>query len=166
LEILFNRWLFIKYRKIWTASREDTRPLIKYDYTDNKLLYSRPNAVDSVKLFNVANDDEKTVMTKLDRPPLMLDGERLFYNTISRNISIPEEFRVSDQKSKRVIVVFKINHSGVVSDYHVKTKVGYGLDEAAVECIKNANGNWLPGMLNGKAVSVLYEVPITYEVGN
>lgn len=62
-----------------------------------------------------------------------------------------------------VYVQFVVNETGSVSDVQVIKGIGDGCDEEAVRIIKKMNG-WSPGEMNGKAVKVLFHIPIVFKL--
>jgi len=61
----------------------------------------------------------------------------------------------------RVIVQFVVNEDGSVSDAKVVRGIGGGCDEEALRMV-GAMPKWKPGKQNGKAVKVLFTLPIKF----
>lgn len=63
----------------------------------------------------------------------------------------------------RVYVSFVVNAKGEVTDVKVIKGLGAGLDEETVRAI-NSLPRFIPGRQNGREVSVMYSVPITFKI--
>lgn len=148
---------------VWMGYKENGLPQVQYDYTIKKVLYYRPNIVDKTKEYLVINGVSQESKI-LDRPPIYLDGSAKLLGTIARNIRYPAPAR-EQKKQGKVIISFVVDQDGHVSNYKVKKSVGYGCDEEAMRVVQLETGDWLPGMLDGKPVSVEYEVPINFTIG-
>ncbi len=62
----------------------------------------------------------------------------------------------------RVVVQFVITEEGEVRDPQVVRSAGAGLDEAAIDAIKTLE--FEPGRQRGRAVSVLYTIPVNFRL--
>jgi TonB family protein len=71
-----------------------------------------------------------------------------------------------DNIQGKVIIAFIIDENGKVSNFSVKKGIGGGCDEEALKAIKNIDGDWLPALLNGKAVAVECQVPVSFTLSN
>ncbi|OOQ61306.1 energy transducer TonB [Mucilaginibacter pedocola] len=147
----------------WCAFDNDGRLLIKYDYDKQELRTLAPLATDSTLLYRVVGK-EGTAFSRLDRPPIYLDGEVLFKAITSRTVTYPQQAREA-YKTGTVIITFNIGADGSVSKYKVTKGLGFGLDEAAMVAVKAANGQWLPAIAHGKPVAIEYDVPVTFALG-
>ena len=63
-----------------------------------------------------------------------------------------------------VLVGFTIGADGKTSNYHIVKPLGGGCDEEAIATVKKINGEWLPGMLNGKPVAVMNIIPVNFSL--
>jgi TonB family protein len=89
------------------------------------------------------------------------DGELLRF--ISVNTRYPKEAK--DQNIQgRVIIRFKVNADGTVSDAKVLKGVNNYLDEEALRVVSSVP-KFTPGKLNGVDVPVWYMIPITFTLG-
>jgi protein TonB len=61
-----------------------------------------------------------------------------------------------------VIVSFVVEKDGAISNVKASNKVEHSLDSAAMACVSTMP-KWSPGMQNGRAVRVQYELPIRFE---
>ena len=150
---------------VWTAFNHQGELQIKYDYTNNKFEFFKPIPQDVNKAFNIISGNS-TIKTVLDRPPVYLDGEARFSRPLI-SIRYPSQAReASIPIQGTVIIIFTVSDKGEISNYRVKNSIGSGCDEEAMRAVKCIDGDWLPGLLNGKPVTVEYDVPITFSVGN
>jgi TonB family protein len=136
---------------------------VSYDYSAGKLLFYKPTLTDSTRRYRVYNGKD-TIMTQLSRPPVFLDGSALFAKSIIRAINYPLEARTNLQQGKP-FVTFTINANGTLSDYHVEIpSASQSLNQEALRVVKSVEGKWLPGLLDGKPVKMLYEVPVSFRL--
>lgn len=149
---------------VWTAYDYDGQLQVKYDFTNQKLIFYQPSKKDTAKIFNVINGTD-TVKTLLDQRPIFLDGGAIFSRALASNIKYPAKAR-EENISGKVVVAFTIDKDGQLSNYRIKSSLGYGCDEQALNAIKKIPGDWLPGMVNGKPVVVAYEVPVNFILSN
>lgn len=140
----------------WKTYNFDGSLKLKYDFTNNKLIYLSPTEKDSTRLYNTTTPGGIKRM-KLDRPPLFLNGGAV----LARAINYPKKARESMVQGT-VIIGITIDENGVTTNYRVKQSLGSGCDEEAMRAAKLSYGNWLPGVLDGKAVKVEYEMPFSF----
>ncbi len=86
---------------------------------------------------------------------------------ISTNLVYPKQARRKNIEG-RVVVHFIVNTDGTIDSAHAINKkvLGYGLEEAAVDLIKNMPRWQKPGRQNGKLVKVFYSQPIIFKLTN
>ncbi len=65
----------------------------------------------------------------------------------------------------KVFASFVVNAQGEVTDLKIVKGLGAGLDEETLRAIARLP-RFIPGKQNGRAVSVQYTVPISYNIGN
>ena len=149
---------------IWQSYKKNGQIEEQYDFTNKKLITYNPEPedADTSILYRVVNKSE-SVMTVLDRPPIYLDGKLMFKEAIGGHMIYPQEAREADIQGK-VIISFIVNEEGHVVDYKFLRKIGHGLDEAALNAVKHASGDWLPGLLKGKPVAVEHITPVSFSL--
>jgi len=115
---------------------------------------------------NVAEGDDNTIYSfvSMETPPSYPGGIEKFYRFLGENIKYPEEAQKSEI-SGNVFVSFTVEKDGSLSDIKVDRKLGYGTDEEAVRVL-NLSRRWNPGLQNGKAVRVKYNIPIKFHLNN
>jgi protein TonB len=91
--------------------------------------------------------------------PVFPGPEGALLDTIKRYLTYPPMER-DNHIQGTVIVGFVINEDGSVSDAKIKKGVSIGLDKEAKRVVKKLKFN--PGIQDGKAVRVSYEVPIEF----
>lgn len=94
--------------------------------------------------------------------PSFPGGEKAFYKYVSENLTYPRKARNLDITGK-VFVQFVIDKDGTVTDVIAIKGVGAGLDEAAIEVLKNSP-KWNPGKQRGREVKVRMVLPITFRI--
>jgi len=144
---------------VWTMYNGDGSIQLKYDYTNKKLLFYQPGDYDN-NIFKIFKGDSVSMGT-LQQPPVYLRGNLMLIDAIASNIRYPAMAK-EGQIQGNVIVSFKINSDGVTSDYKVVKHLQKDCDNEALRVIKLVSEGWLPGMLDGKPVSVEYVIPVKF----
>lgn len=98
-----------------------------------------------------------------DQQKVACSKKRLF-EFILKNMKYPTEARKAGIEG-RVVLSYTVEKDGKISDVKVEKGIGGGCDEAAVALIKSMP-NWIPGMKDGKPVSVQMKLPIIFEFAN
>lgn len=94
----------------------------------------------------------------LDKQPEFPGGISQFYKYVGNNFRRPE---LEMEKTLRVYVSFVVEKDGSLTDIMVKNDPGYGMGKEAVRVLKSLKTKWNPGILDGKAVRTMYNLPIT-----
>jgi len=149
---------------IWEGLRYNLEPSVKYDFTVRKLLFYKPEQAETGKTFLVFNGKDTSTL-QLEQGPIYLEGSGRFLVAISTSLRYPAKARENNTQGK-VIIAFKIDENGTVSNYRIKKGIGDGCDEEALRCVKLIEGDWLPGQLNGKAVAVEYNLPLNFTLSD
>lgn len=89
-------------------------------------------------------------------------GEEALIAFLRDNMKYPTQARNSNVEG-RVVVGFIVNRDGNIENIQIKRGLGYGCDEEARRVI-GMMPKWSPGDNNGKKVSVIYELPIFFEL--
>lgn len=132
----------------------------KYDFSKDELTYHKPTALDGTHRYLVINDKD-SVITKLDCAPFYLGGEALMSRTTIYDHQ-PPLAALEKQLVATVVVKFVIDKDGHTSNYAIESPVGYGCDEEAMRLAKMLPGKWIPGRLNGKNVTAVMRVPLSF----
>lgn len=93
---------------------------------------------------------------KMPEPPFNV------YEYLSDNVKYPDKAAKAGIEG-RVAVQFVIAEDGAITNARIFKAVHPLLDEEALRVV-NAMPKWTPGSQNGKAVKVLYTLPITFKL--
>lgn len=88
------------------------------------------------------------------------DGD--IYRYLSKAVRYPRQ-AVQAGIEGRVIVHFVVNRDGSIVDVELVRGIGGGCDEEALRVVRGMPA-WKPGMHNGKAVRVNYNLPISFRL--
>ena len=113
-------------------------------------------ATDSTNTSN--KQDEDYVITVEQMPEFK--GDLLKF--LSKKVRYPKS-ALENKIEGKVIVQFIIEKDGSISNVEIVKKAGWGMDEEAIRVIK-LMPNWKPGKQNGKAVRVLFTLPINFKL--
>ena len=72
--------------------------------------------------------------------------------------------RTTDWDQSLSIVIYPINADGSVSDFVVSNAVNYDLEQAVINCIKETNGLWEPGKVNGFSSPMEKSIYVKFDV--
>ncbi len=103
---------------------------------------------------------EEEIFQIVEEMPSYPGGMQSLYEYLSENIRYPVVAMESGIQG-RVYVTFVVEKDGSISDVKVLRGIGGGCDEEAVRVIK-AMPKWNPGKQRGRAVRVLYNVPVNF----
>jgi protein TonB len=108
-------------------------------------------------------DDKKVYPSYgLDVMPEPVGGDKAWAKFLNKNLRFPAVAQ-DDGVSGKVILSFIIEKDGSLSNIVVDRAAGHGFDEEALRVLKLAKA-WKPGMQNGQAVRVKYEIPINFQI--
>jgi hypothetical protein len=96
-----------------------------------------------------------TSYNEVFRHPKPKNGMDDFYRFVAKNFNTPA---VPGLKGS-IYATFIVEKDGTVSDINIIKDIGYGTGTEAVRVIQKFN-QWIPGMLKGKPVRVMYSLPI------
>ncbi|WP_337389650.1 M56 family metallopeptidase [Prevotella sp.] len=92
--------------------------------------------------------------------PQFPGGHIALVEYLSKNIKFPKE-KEKENVRARVVASFTVDKDGSITDARIVRSQGEAFDNEALRVI-NGMPKWIPGMQNGKAVSVKYTLPITF----
>ena len=81
---------------------------------------------------------------------------------LKRNLKYPQQAKKNGIKGT-VYVSFVVERSGIVDNIKLLRGIGYGCDNEAIRVVK-AMPRWLPGKQYNKNVSVLFNLPIKFDL--
>jgi len=111
---------------------------------------------DPAKAYNA----ETGVYTVVEQMPEYPGGMNAMMSYLSSNITYPQQAK-NDTVTGRVFINFIIEKDGSVTNVKVLRGIGSGCDEEAVRVISSMP-KWKPGVQNGEAVRVSYNIPIKF----
>lgn len=110
----------------------------------------------------ITEDNTVHDFINLEVQPVFPGGMDKFYSYLSKAIRYPALAQETGVQGK-VFVSFIIETNGVLTDLKVERKLGAGTDEEALRVLKGSP-KWLPGIQNGRAVRVRYNIPISFSL--
>ena len=127
-----------------------------YVFTAGDKRMTGNNYSDPAKDYNTKEE----AYTVVDSMPEYPGGMNAMMSFLSSNITYPQQAK-NDTISGRVFINFIIEKDGSVTNVNVLRGIGSGCDEEAVRVISSMP-KWKPGMQNGEAVRVSYNIPIKF----
>ncbi|MFM9944964.1 MAG: energy transducer TonB [Bacteroidia bacterium] len=119
---------------------------------------------DSLGKTNPPNSSE-SYNTLIEQQPEFPGGEQAMSTFINQNLVYPKK-ALENSIEGTVIIRFTVEVTGELSNIIVllnKEKLGYGLEEAAIDMIKKMP-LWNPGKQNGNVVSLTYNLPVQFSL--
>ncbi|MDA9554932.1 TonB family protein [Pelobium sp.] len=89
-------------------------------------------------------------------------GTQAFTRFISTNLRYPPEARREGVQG-RVVISFKVQIDGSLSDFKINKSVSNEIDEEALRVLKSSP-KWIPGQYRGINETVSYTIPITFKL--
>ena len=111
------------------------------------------------KVVTSAASDNRT-FDVVEQMPEFPGGMKECLNFMARNLKYPTKAQEAG-KQGRVIVQFIVQKDGSLSDLHVLRPVDPWLDAEAIRVI-GSMPKWKPGMQDGQAVAVKFNLPVTF----
>lgn len=143
------------YGKLWKLNNQ-------YDFTKNQLLYHRATREDSTTYYKVIRGRD-TINTLLQRPPIYLSGNEIMLRNLLYDLHYPPD-ATAKKISGQVIISFTVDEHGHARDYYVARGLGHGLDNEALRIVKSIPNDWVPGVLDGKPLPVILQLPILFKL--
>jgi TonB family protein len=109
--------------------------------------------------------DKNGVYNYAEVKPMFPGGEKQLDKFIEDNIQYPQD-AIDNGVEGTVTVTFAVDEKGNVYSPQIKDeKLGYGLDDEALNVIKKMP-KWTPGSIKGKNVKSYYDLPITFALAD
>lgn len=121
-----------------------------------------PTAIQPV-IIEQPEETQKT-FTIVEEQPSFIGGETERLRFLKININYPDN-AASNGIQGTVYVQFIIDSKGNITDAKILRGIGGGCDEEALRVI-NSMPPWHPGKQNGKAVRVLFNMPIVFKLAS
>jgi len=131
----------------------------KIDFTNNSIVQYRTPFANHI--FKIQSGDS-CILSKLDRPPLYVGGAARFNDFFQDEITMPLH-KPGDKVLGTVHVAFTIDTMGVTSNHHVLKGISRICNEEALRVIKSIPDDWMPGVLDGRHVTVEYIVAVVFD---
>ena len=111
-----------------------------------------------------AQDSLRAVLDKtcVREKPKFPGGEEELKKFLALNLRYPTD-AISNNIEGEVVVSFKIDANGNVTDIVPLKSLGHGCDEEAVKVVKKMP-QWTPAKRDGRKVAVIYNLPIVFEL--
>jgi len=140
-----------KREGLWKGRFDDIHTRFEENYSNGQLISG------------TATLDEGTVNTYTKTrsvPPQFKGGVPGFGRYLSNHIEYPTYARQNNIQG-RVVLTFVVEKSGQVTEVKVTKSVSKELDAEAARVL-NASPKWVPGTRFGRAVRVIYSVPVAF----
>ena len=110
---------------------------------------------------NKASDEDKPLLV-VEQNPEYRGGYDAMLKFIKENIHYPDEAKKSGVQGT-VFVQYVITRTGKITNIKILRSIGSGCDEEAIRIVKEMP-DWIPGKNNGKAVPVMFQIPIKFQL--
>lgn len=153
---------YSKGKKIgsWKFYNKKGELVQEYNYDSKKIISSTETTSEEESIV-IMNGD--TIKIKLDSPVTFIGAYVMKNHYFSQNLHYPQS-AIDKGLNGKVIVTFYIDENGNATGHFIKDKIGNGFDEAAIAAVKQIPNDWIPGTLNGKAVTVQINMPVNFKV--
>jgi len=128
---------------------------------DADILEPKPEEKETQKYIQ-AKPEDKTVFdfVSIEKQPEFPGGLKQFYKYLGSSIHYPKEAQDHNVQGK-VFLSFIVETDGSLTDITITRGLGNGTDEEAIRVLKESP-KWNPGILNGKAVRVKYNINVNF----
>lgn len=117
------------------------------------------------RMVPLTTDEVSVDFSKLDKVPDFEGGDaNAFSLWVNRRLRYPESAKAAGVTG-RVVVSFKVNSDGRVSDVNVLRGICDALDEEAVRVV-SSSPDWTPGEVDGKPVATIFTFPVIFALRN
>ena len=99
-------------------------------------------------------------IVSVDKVPEFPGGERKLLDFLSKNIHYSIQAKEAEVTG-RIYASFIINSQGQIETIKILHGLGFGLDEEVIRVL-NLCPKWQPGMFEGKAVSTIMNLPVSF----
>jgi len=105
----------------------------------------------------------ETVFTVVEEQPEFPGGIQAMYKFLAENLQYPAPAMRAKVQGK-VFLNFVVTKEGEIKDATILKGIGFGADEEALR-VMSQMPRWKPGMQDGKALNVRYNLPIAFDLG-
>mgnify|MGYP001025289422 CR=1 FL=1 len=110
------------------------------------------------------NTDDIYDFVSIEKQPEFPGGIAKFYRYVGSNIKYPKIAQDNNVQGK-VFLSFVVEKDGSLSDVQITRGLGSGTDEEAIRVLKESP-KWNPGIKNGFAVRVKYNINVNFTLAN
>lgn len=107
-------------------------------------------------------ETENKVFEVVEKMPSFPGGDAALMDYLSKNVKYPVIAQENGVQG-RVVISFVVEKDGSITDVRVAKSVDPSLDREASRVVKSMP-RWIPGMQNGGAVRVKYNVPVSFRL--
>ena len=122
--------------------------------------------VDTIKyetdVIDAVVEDEPVII--VEEEPVFPGGPQELLRYVARNVNYPQD-ALENNIQGRVFVKFAVWSDGSIRRIEVTKSIFPSLDQEAMRVISTLP-KWTPGRQNGKAVSVWFSMPVTFQIKN
>lgn len=111
--------------------------------------------------WNSVLENGEIVFTTVENVTQPKDGMATFFKQLTSELKYPTE-ALQKKISGRVLVKFKVDENGVLSNFQIIQGIGSGCDEEAVRALR-AMTNWAPATLRGKPVKSYFHLAVAFD---
>ncbi|MDI1257066.1 MAG: energy transducer TonB [Flavobacterium sp.] len=101
---------------------------------------------------------DESIYNAVEKKPEFPGGMQKFYEYVANSYTYPKKFKGTG----KIYMQFIVEKDGTLSNIKILRDLGHGTGDEAARVLK-ASPKWQPGMQNGKAVRVLYSLPISLQ---
>ena len=110
----------------------------------------------------VDRPDNDSIYNIVEQMPQFPGGNPAMFEYISKNVKYPQKAK-DEGIQGRVFIQFVVEKDGSVGEVKLLRGIGGGCDEEGIRVVKSMP-KWTPGQQAGKAVRVLYTLPIFFKL--
>ena len=110
----------------------------------------------------VDRPDNDSIYNIVEQMPQFPGGDPAMFEYISKNVKYPQKAK-DEGIQGRVFIQFVVEKDGSVGEVKLLRGIGGGCDEEGIRVVKSMP-KWTPGQQAGKAVRVLYTLPIFFKL--
>jgi protein TonB len=144
---------------VWEFYKFNGEQLMRYDFTQSKLLYVLKDEKEFNKKYRILKGTD-LIDTVLEQPPLYIGDKYMF---IGMNVQYPAEAMEKNIQGQ-VMLQFSISKNGDMGDISIINSNDPSLEKEALRVASLLDKKWVPGVLNGEPVTVIYEMPVTFKL--
>jgi len=133
----------------------------KINYSTGEILYFKPG--EPKKMFVVSADGK--AQKDVQSEPVFIGGKLAMYKYIYDNIRI-SSLNNSSKLTGKVAIAFTIDRDGKTKSHRIESGLAKEYDLEAVRLVKGIPDNWLPAIVEGKAVDCEYKLEVFFNVAH